>query len=216
MKAAGFSDYAAFIKAIYSAIQKHAQEQGWLPVYWNIGDEPLGDDLARSAVNAEAYRRVIDKRVGRPVVLMDNYNATEGGIFAVTDRIGRDGLLMLPDRGVFFEFVPAADHAKPNARRCALWEVEEDVEYSIAVTTASGLFGYYIGDLVRFQSVFPHRMEFVGRTSGVLSLTQELTSFVEIERAIGMQDEVGLLAFLAKAGLKIAVFVVVILACPYQ
>jgi len=37
---------------------------------------------------------------------------------------------------------------------------------------------------VRFQSVFPHRMEFVGRTSGVLSLTQELTSFVEIERAM--------------------------------
>ncbi len=140
--------------------------------------------LFGGGVNAEAYRRVIDKRVGRPVVLMDNYNATEGGIFAVTDRLGRDGLLMLPDRGVFFEFVPAADHAKPNARRCALWEVEEDVEYSIAVSTCSGLFGYYIGDLVRFQSVFPHRLEFVGRTSGVLSLTQELTSFVEIERAM--------------------------------
>jgi GH3 auxin-responsive promoter len=140
--------------------------------------------LFGGGINAEPYGRLIGRRVGRPVVLMDNYNATEGGIFAATDRIGRAGMLMLPDRGVFFEFVPAAEHAKPNARRLALWEVEEGNDYSIAVTTSSGLFGYYIGDLVRFHGVFPHRMEFVGRTSGVLSLTQELTSFVEIERAM--------------------------------
>jgi len=140
--------------------------------------------LFGGGVYAEPYRQVINKRVGRPVVLMDNYNATEGGIFAVTDRLGKDGMLMIPDRGVFFEFVPAAEHGKADAKRVPLWEVEPGVEYSIALTTSSGLFGYYIGDLVRFQSVWPHRMEFVGRTSGVLSLTQELTSFVEIERAV--------------------------------
>src|SRR5215469_13061120 len=140
--------------------------------------------LFGGGINAEPYRPVIEKRVGRPVVIMDNYNATEGGIFAVTDRIGEPGTLMVPDRGVFFEFVAASEHGKPDARRLALWEIEPGVDYSIAVTTASGLFGYLVGDLVQFQSVFPHRMEFVGRTSGVLSLTQELTSFVEIERAI--------------------------------
>jgi len=57
MKGAGFSDYSQFIKAIFSAIQAHAEREGWLPVYWNIGDEPLGDELTRSAENAEAYRR---------------------------------------------------------------------------------------------------------------------------------------------------------------
>ncbi len=140
--------------------------------------------LFGGGINAEPYRPVIEKRVGRPVVIMDNYNATEGGIFAVTDRIGEPGMLVVPDRGVFFEFVAASEHGKPGARRLALWEVEPGVDYSIAVSTSSGLFGYLIGDLVQFQSVFPHRMEFVGRTSGVLSLTQELTSFVEIERAM--------------------------------
>jgi hypothetical protein len=140
--------------------------------------------LFGGGVHAEPYRQVIAKRVGRPIDLVDNYNATEGGIFAVTDRLGRDGMVTLPDRGVFFEFIPASQANKPNATRFPLWEVEEGVDYSVAVTTASGLFGYTIGDLVRFQSVFPHRMEFVGRTSGVLSLTQELTSFVEIERAM--------------------------------
>ena len=140
--------------------------------------------LFGGGINLEPYRPVIEKRVGRPIVLMDNYNATEGGIFAVTDRIGEPGMLVVPDRGVFFEFVPAAEHGKPGARRLPLWEVEPGQDYSIAVTTSSGLFGYLIGDLVQFQSVFPHRLEFVGRTSGVLSLTQELTSFVEIERAM--------------------------------
>jgi hypothetical protein len=61
MKAAGFDDYGEFIKAIFGAIQKHADEAGWLPVYWNIGDEPVGDDVLRSAANAEAYRRAFPK-----------------------------------------------------------------------------------------------------------------------------------------------------------
>jgi hypothetical protein len=55
MKAAGYSTYSSFIRAIYSAVEKHAQERGWIPVYWNIGDEPNGDDLKRSIANAQAY-----------------------------------------------------------------------------------------------------------------------------------------------------------------
>jgi len=57
MQAAGFTDYSAFIRAVFGAVQRHAEEAGWLPVYWNLGDEPIGDDLIRSAENAEAYRQ---------------------------------------------------------------------------------------------------------------------------------------------------------------
>jgi hypothetical protein len=61
MKKAGFSDYSEFIRALFGAVQKHADEAGWLPVYWNIGDEPSGDDVVRSALNAEAYRKAFPK-----------------------------------------------------------------------------------------------------------------------------------------------------------
>ena len=61
MKAAGFSDYSAFIKAIYSAIQRHAVQEAWIPVFWNLADEPLGDDLKRACQNAEAYRKAFPK-----------------------------------------------------------------------------------------------------------------------------------------------------------
>lgn len=140
--------------------------------------------LFGGGVHASPYRKVIDDRIGHPITLIDNYNATEGGIFSATDRIGEDGMLMVPDRGVFYEFVPRAEHGKPGAKRLPLWEVETGVDYSVTLTTSSGLFAYSIGDFIRFSSVFPHRMEFAGRASGVLSLTQELTSSLEIERSM--------------------------------
>lgn len=61
MRAAGFSDYSQFIRAVFGAVQRHADAANWLPVYWNIGDEPVGDDVPRSAANAEAYRRAFPK-----------------------------------------------------------------------------------------------------------------------------------------------------------
>jgi hypothetical protein len=140
--------------------------------------------LFGGGVHAGPYRDVITERVGRAIPLMDNYNATEGGIFAVTDNFDAPGMCMIPDRGVFFEFVPREEHGRPDARRYALWEVEPGGEYSVAVTTCSGLYGYYMGDFVRFTGVFPHRIEFTGRASGMLSVTQELVTYLEIERAV--------------------------------
>jgi len=61
MKAAGFSDYSEFIKTVYMAIQKHADEQGWLPVYYNLCDEPIGEALVASTANAAAYRKAFPK-----------------------------------------------------------------------------------------------------------------------------------------------------------
>ncbi len=57
MEAAGFSDYSEFIRALFQPLQEHAEKAGWLPVYWNLGDEPIGDDLFASIDNARAYTR---------------------------------------------------------------------------------------------------------------------------------------------------------------
>ena len=61
MKKAGFSDYSAFVKAVFTAVQKHADANDWLEVYWNLGDEPVGNDLKRSAENAAAYKKAFPK-----------------------------------------------------------------------------------------------------------------------------------------------------------
>ncbi len=136
-------------------------------------------------VSAKPYLGVLRDRLGSDdVTLVDTYNATEGGIYAASDQSGEPGLLMIPDRGVFFEFIPAENHTSPYAARVPLWEVERDRTYAIAVTTPSGLYAYKVGDLVRFPSLRPLRIEFVGRTAGCLSTTQELTTHAEIEQAM--------------------------------
>ena len=140
--------------------------------------------LVGGGVAAQAYRAIIDERMGRRTTLIDNYNATEGGIFAATSSLEDDALLVIPDRGVYFEFVPRSEEDAPHPPRLPLWRVERDVDYSVVLTTCSGLFAYVIGDYVRFSSLFPHRLRFAGRKSGVLSLTQELMSQLELERAM--------------------------------
>jgi GH3 auxin-responsive promoter len=141
--------------------------------------------LFGGGVAADPYLPVIRDFVGRAdVTLVDTYNATEGGVYAASDFSGTRGMLMLPHRGTFFEFVPLETRESESPERVPLWSVEKDRPYSIVVTTASGLYAYELGDIVRFASVNPPRIEFMGRLSGCLSLTQELTTHVEIERAV--------------------------------
>lgn len=157
--------------------------------------------LLGGGVSADPYLPVIRERMGHDdVVLVDTYNATEGGIFACSDHAVDSsgqrlpGMLMIPDRGVFYEFVPVEDASDMSRlssggigqwpRRVPLWGVETGKLYAIHVTTVSGLYSYRLGDLVRFTSTNPHRIEFAGRVSGCLSTTQELTTHVEIQRAV--------------------------------
>ncbi|HHH30791.1 MAG TPA: hypothetical protein ENK57_20945 [Polyangiaceae bacterium] len=145
--------------------------------------------LLGGGVPAEPYRSLIEGRMGRPIAILENYSATEGGFFATTDSRADAAMLMIPDRGVFFEFVPRSA-GDSDAKRVPLWEVEPGIDYSVVLTTSSGLFGYAIGDYIRFESTFPHRMRFIGRPAGVLSLTQELTTALEIERAVSHATKV--------------------------
>jgi hypothetical protein len=141
--------------------------------------------LMGGGVSADPYLPVIRNRMGHDhFSLVDTYNATEGGIYAASDQSGDRGMLMIPDRGVFFEFVPLAEIDAPSPTRLPLWGVRKDELYAIVVTTPSGLYAYKLGDIVRFPSVRPYRMEYAGRLSGCLSTTQELTTHVEIERAV--------------------------------
>src|SRR5262249_46890143 len=153
--------FSILFDRVLAAARSRGRRAGTISEIW-----PNLRVLLGGGVFAEPYRQIIEERVGRPLPIIDTYNATEGGIFAATDRPDDDSMLMIPDRGVFFEFVPRAQHGKPDAERLSLWNVVPGVDYSVVVTTSSGLFGYYIGDFVRFTSVFPHRLVFAGRASG--------------------------------------------------
>ena len=88
MKAAGYTDYTAFVKAIYVEIQQHAREKGWPTVYWNLCDEPNGDDLKRAVENAKAYHDAFPS--GPPLFTgaTSLYDPDEGGLhFALSEAL---------------------------------------------------------------------------------------------------------------------------------
>jgi hypothetical protein len=137
-------------------------------------------------VRYEPYRALIEARIGKQVPYLDVYNATEGGIMGVQDSFDEPAMRLLPDARVFYEFVPVEELGSPSPRRFGLWEVEVDVVYALAVSTLSGLFGYLIGDCLRFVSTFPHRFIFEGRTAAFLNVTGEHVCQAELERAVAV------------------------------
>jgi len=56
MQAAKFTNYGDFLKAVLNTVDEHARAAGWLPVAYNLCDEPLGDDISPTAENAKAWR----------------------------------------------------------------------------------------------------------------------------------------------------------------
>lgn len=140
--------------------------------------------MTGGGVRYEPYRALIESRLGGAVQYIDVYNATEGGIMGVQDRLHDPALRLLPDNGVYYEFIPREQLGQTTRERLPLWEVETDRVYALAVSTPSGLFGYVIGDCVRFVQTFPHRFVFEGRSAAFLNLSGEHVSQAELERAV--------------------------------
>ena len=120
----------------------------------------------------ELNRLITGDPAGDPSLLHSEvYNGTEGFYAAQFD----DGpMALLPNAGIFYEFIPRADaEAGRFDGALPLAAVEAGREYAPVITTCNGLWRYLIGDTVRFVSVNPYRLEVSGRVSHFLSLTGE-------------------------------------------
>lgn len=140
--------------------------------------------LTGGGINFEPYRALLEQRFGGPVPYYDVYNSSEGGVMGVQDTPDGREMVLLPDAGVFYEFVPLDRWGDPDPPRLALWETERDVSYAVVVTTINGLYSYALGDVLRFTEVFPHRFVFEGRTSAFLNVHGEKLSQRALEGAI--------------------------------
>lgn len=106
---------------------------------------------------------------GPKVQLHEIYAATEAFI-AAQDSAPGQGLRVLADRGVYFEFLPlseldTAPLAQLGPKTVPLEGVETGPDYAVVLTTPGGLARYVLGDVVRFVSRQPARLLYVGRTS---------------------------------------------------
>lgn len=140
--------------------------------------------LVHGGVNFAPYRSHFAQWLeGSRAETREIYPASEGFI-AVADRGDGDGLRLITDTGLFYEFVPLEVLSSPNPTRHWVGNLELDVNYAIVLTTCAGLWSYVIGDTVRFVDRHPPRLLVTGRTSYSLSAFGEHLIGEEIERAV--------------------------------
>lgn len=120
---------------------------------------------------------------GDQVLFLENYNASEG-FFAVQDRENQEGLLLLLDNGVYYEFIPMSQYKGTNSEAIGLEDVAIGVEYALVITTNAGLWRYLIGDTVRFVSLDPHRIVVSGRTAHFINAFGEELIVSDAEHAL--------------------------------
>ena len=134
-------------------------------------------------VNFEPYRKKLFESIGKEVPSIETYPASEGFI-AYQDSQEEEGLLLLTNSGIFYEFVPADEYYNENPTRLTVEEVKIGVNYAVIINSNAGLWGYSIGDTVKFVSTYPHRLLVTGRIKHFISAFGEHVIGEEVENAM--------------------------------
>ena len=111
------------------------------------------------------------------------YAASEG-FFAVSDRKYGEGLRLITNNGIFYEFIKLEDFHQSNPSRYWLSNVENDIDYVLIVSTCAGLWSYIVGDIIKFIDYKNLRLLFSGRLSQTLAMFGEKVLNEEIESVV--------------------------------
>lgn len=139
--------------------------------------------MVQGGVNFEPYKAKLYESIGRPVDCIELFPASEG-FFAFQDSQKEPGLLLNSNSGIFFEFVPAAEIFNENPTRLTLRDVKVGENYALIISSNAGLWGYNIGDTVKFVSTNPYRLVVTGRTKHFISAFGEHVIGEEVEAAL--------------------------------
>jgi hypothetical protein len=134
-------------------------------------------------VNFEPYRAKLFESVGKEVDSVETYPASEGFI-AYQDSQESSGLLLLLNTGIFFEFIPVEEYFSERPARLSIEEVELGKNYALIINSNAGLWGYSIGDTVKFVSKSPYRLVVTGRIKHFISAFGEHVIGEEVEKAM--------------------------------
>jgi hypothetical protein len=181
----------------------------WVQMYFDrlhqksgkkVGDLfPNFNLMVQGGVNFEPYKAKLFESIGRKVDTIELFPASEG-FFAFQDSQKAEGLLLNTNSGIYFEFVPANEIFSENPTRLSLKEVKLGENYALIINSNAGLWGYNIGDTVKFVSLNPYRIIVSGRIKHFISAFGE--------HVIGEEVEAALLAAAQEENVKITEFTV--------
>lgn len=146
-------------------------------------------------VSFEPYKKSFQDLLGKPLIYIETYLASEGFI-AFQDEPGLKSMRLIINNGIFFEFIPFNQQnfnsdgeviGKPKT--LMVHEVEEGQDYAIMLSTNAGAWRYLIGDVVRFTNKEKCEIIIVGRTKHFLSLCGEHLSVDNMNKAIELLSD---------------------------
>ncbi|MGV3598551.1 MAG: GH3 auxin-responsive promoter family protein [Bacteroidota bacterium] len=165
----------------------------WVQMYFDKLTEKTGKKIkdifpnfsvfVYGGVNFEPYRKKLIDSIGKQIDTIETYPASEGFI-AFQDSQKEEGLLLVLNEGIFFEFIPTAEYFDENPTRISLKDVQVGVNYAVILNTNAGLWGYSIGDTVKFVSTAPYRLVVTGRIKHFISAFGEHVIGEEVEHAL--------------------------------
>lgn len=139
--------------------------------------------MVQGGVNFEPYKAKLYESIGRHIDCIELFPASEG-FFAFQDSQSEPGLLLNTNSGIFFEFIPVEELENEKPHRLMLSEVELNKNYALIINSNAGLWGYNIGDTVKFISLKPYKIVVTGRTKHFISAFGEHVIGEEVEAAM--------------------------------
>jgi hypothetical protein len=161
--------------------EQQPESQRQLCTYW-----PNLELVVHGGISFDPYRqRFKELLAGSHAETREAYAASEGFI-AVADKGDGEGLRLILDNGLFFEFVPLEELNTPAPTRHWIADVELNVNYAVVVSSCAGVWACPIGDTVKFVERDPPRILITGRTTYTMSAFGEHLIGEEIEQAIAV------------------------------
>jgi len=139
--------------------------------------------MVQGGVNFEPYKAKLFESIGRKIDCIELFPASEG-FFAFQDSQNAEGLLLNSNSGIYFEFIPAAEIYNDNPTRLSLKDVKVGENYAMIINSNAGLWGYNLGDTIKFVSTDPYRLVVTGRTKHFISAFGEHVIGEEVEYSI--------------------------------
>jgi hypothetical protein len=151
--------------------------------------------FCHGGVAFEPYKKGFERLLGKPISYIETYLASEGFI-AYQDRENPDGMKLVLNEHIFFEFIPFDDehfdtdgNITDASKTILIEDVEEQIDYAILISTAAGAWRYLIGDTIRFVNKERSEIIITGRTKHFLSLVGEHLSVDNMNRAVQVASE---------------------------
>ncbi|MBA2500109.1 MAG: GH3 auxin-responsive promoter family protein [Chitinophagaceae bacterium] len=179
----------AWCQMCMEMVIEHYQVKNIHEIWPNLGF------FVHGGVAFQPYKKGFEKLLGKPIVYIENYLASEGFI-GFKDKQHAKGIRLVLNNNIFMEFVAFDDKnfnsdgkMVDNPVTYLVDEVEEGKEYALLISTNSGAWRYLIGDTIRFVDKKRSEVVITGRTKHFLSLVGEHLSVENMNKAIELVSD---------------------------